>query len=144
MKKNHLQLSDEDRAYLERLIKSGSLKARTFKRATALLELDRGKSLNAVAQTLGVSYQAVSNWRNKYRQEALAMLFDKPRSGRPSTIDGAARAKITALACSKPPEGHGRWDLRLLADRAVELGYCAHISHTYVKQILKKTSSSRT
>ena len=140
MKKSHIQLNDEDRVYLEHLIKSGSLKAGTFKRATALLELDRGKTLRAVAQTLAVSFQTVSSWRDRYRSEALALLSDKPRSGRPPVIDGAARAKITALACSAPPEGHARWDLRLLADRTVELGYCEQISHTYVKQILKKTS----
>ena len=140
MKKHHIQLTDEDREYLVHLIKSGSLKAKTFKRATALLELDRGKTIQAVAETLGVSYQAVSAWRDRYRSEALAMLEDKPRSGRPPVLDGPARAKITALACSDPPEGHARWDLRLLADRAVELGYCEHLSHTYVQQILKKTS----
>ncbi len=140
MKKSHIQLNDEDRVYLEHLIKSGSLKATTFKRATALLELDRGKTLRAVAQTLAVSFQTVSSWRDRYRNESLALLNDKPRSGRPPMIDGAARAKITALACSAPPEGHARWDLRLLADRTVEPGYCEQISHTYVKQILKKSS----
>ena len=72
------------------------------------------------------------------------MLFDKPRSGRPIEIDGQARAKVTALACSEPPEGHSHWDLRLLADKAVELGYCEHLSHTYAGSILKKTTSSPT
>ena len=144
MKKAHLKLSDEDRAYLEKLTASGSLKARTFKRATALLELDRGKSISAVSRTLRASYQSVSKWRNRYREEGLTLLEDKPRSGRPPVIDGQMRAKITALACSKPPEGYAEWGLRLLADRAVELGYCDHLSHTYVAKILKKTNSSPT
>ncbi|MFZ1324645.1 MAG: helix-turn-helix domain-containing protein, partial [Candidatus Contendobacter sp.] len=78
-----------------------------------------------------------------YRREGLAMLQDKPRSGRPVEIDGSQRAKLTALACSEAPAGHARWDLRLLADKAVELGYCAHLSHTHVSTILKKTPSSR-
>ena len=72
------------------------------------------------------------------------MLHDKPRSGRPIEIDGGQRAKVTALACSDAPTGHSRWALRLLADKAVELGYCEHLSHTQVKTILKKTPSSRT
>lgn len=55
-------------------------------------------------------------------------------------IDGEQRAKITALACRKAPEGYERWSLRLLADRVVELGYCAHISYKYVGEVLKKTS----
>lgn len=106
----------------------------------ALRELDRGKSLSEVAQMLSVSFQTVSNWRNRYREQGLAMLADKPRSGRPSVIDGKARAKLTALACSKPPEGYGRWSFRLLADKAVELGFCAHLSHNTVRHILKKTN----
>jgi hypothetical protein len=72
------------------------------------------------------------------------MLKDKPRSGRPPEISGRQRAKITALACSTPPEGHARWSLRLLADRVVELGYVEHLSHNHAGKILKKTSSSRT
>ena len=66
------------------------------------------------------------------------MLQDKPRSGRPVEIDGRQRAKITALACSKPPEGHSHWSLRLLADKVVELGYCEHLSRDYARVILKK------
>lgn len=142
MHKQHLQLNDLQREDLKRLTATGTLPAKVFKRATALLLLDQGQTLEAVAQTLSVSRQSVSTWRDRFREEALAMLFDKPRSGRPVKIDGTARAKITALACSKPPEGHARWDLRLLADKAVELGYCDHLSHTHVATVLKKTNSS--
>lgn len=49
------------------------------------------------------------------------------------------RVKITVLACSEPPEGYAQWSLRLLADKAVELGYVEGISHTEVRKILKKT-----
>ena len=118
--------------------------ARVFKRARALLLLDRGETLQAVARILSVSAQSVANWRGRFKEEALAMLVDKPRSGRPVEIDGAARARVTALACLTPPPSHGEWSLRLLADKAVELGYCPRISHTHVATLLKKTSSSRT
>ena len=118
----------------------GQLKARVYKRAVALLELDRGKSYTAVAETVGMTQQTVSVLAAKYQQEGLQCLADKPRSGRPSQFDGGQRAKITALACSEPPEGHGQWTLRLLAEKVVELEYCPTISHTQVGQILKKTS----
>jgi hypothetical protein len=71
-------------------------------------------------------------------------LYDKPRSGRPIVIDGEARAKVTALACSPAPAGHARWGLKLIAGKAVELEYCDHLSRTHVGNILKKTNSSRT
>ena len=144
MPTRHVELSHADRAHLEHRLGKGQMKAREYKRATGLLELDRGKTLKAVSQTLGVSENTVRSWRERYGQEGLHMLHDKPRSGRPVELDGAQRAKITALACSEAPVGHERWTLRLLADKAVELNCCEHLSHTHAGQILKKTNSSRT
>lgn len=144
MKEQRLKLKPADEEKLIELLAKGSLKAKMFKKATALLELNRGKSYNAIAQTLNSCYQSISNWRTAYEQQGLKMLHDAPRSGRPVKIDGTQRAKITALACSQPPEGHSQWSLRLLADKAVELGYCEHLSHNHAGKILKKTRSSRT
>lgn len=141
MEKTHVKLSTQEREYLELLISKGQLPAKVFKRATGLLELDRGKTLAGVAETLGVNYVTVAAWRDKYKEQGLKCLEDAPRSGRPILIDGLQRAKITALACSEPPEGHARWSWRLLADKVVELGYCEEISSTHVGHILKKTIS---
>jgi putative transposase len=140
MKRQHVKLSDADRKYLKSLIAKGKLPAKKFKRATGLLELDRGKTYLEVAATLGVSHVTVSSWRKNYQKQGLKCLEDAPRSGRPIAIDGKQRAKITALACSEAPEGHARWNLRLLADKVVELGYCKKVSHTQVGKILKKTN----
>jgi transposase len=140
MKKQHVQLSDVDREYLDELVSKGELKARVYRRAIGLLELDRGKTYTQVSKILGVTIPTLSIWAAKYRENGLEVLHDKPRPGRPIEIDGSQRAKITALACSEPPEGYAQWSLRLLADKAVELGYCEHISHTEVAEILKKTN----
>lgn len=110
----------------------------------ALPELDRGKTLQAVATTLGVDYNTVALWRDKYKEQGLACLQEAARAGRPIIIDGTQRAQITALACSDAPAGRAKWSLRLLADKVVELGYGDAISHTQVGNILKKTRSSRT
>lgn len=139
MKKQHLTLTDADRHTLESLLAKGALSAKTFKRATALLELDRGKTLTAVAATLAVDYTTVAVWRNGYKATGLACLYDAPRSGRPVVIDGTQRANITALACSNAPQGHDRWTLRLLAETVVEAGVCDAVSHTFVGNVLKKT-----
>ena len=144
MKKEHVTLSDSDRTYLENLVKKGGMPARTYKRALALLELDRGRTFTDVAKTVGVVIQTVSIWATQYKVSGLDVLTDKPRPGRPVVLSGEQRAKITALACSDPPEGYGRWSLRLLADKAVELEYVASISYVGVGRILKKTNSNRT
>ena len=143
MEKMHIHLNDAERNELKALLAKGKLAVKVFKRATALLELDRGQTMSDVAKTLGVSYPTVLSWRDKYEAQKLQCLYDAPRSGRPIEIDGLARAKITALACTPAPEGHARWKLSLLAEKAVELEYCAHVSGTHVGTLLKKTNSNR-
>lgn len=143
MHKEHLKLSQADQEFLMTIISKGQLPARVFRRATALLELNRGQSLCAVSQTLQVGYQTVAKWRDNYRANGLQALAEKPRQGRPVLIDGKSRASITALACSTPPSGRARWTLRLLADKAVELGLCESLSHTTARSILKKTNYNR-
>jgi transposase len=144
MHKEHLKLSQDHHNFLMMMTAKGQTAARVYKRATALLELHRGQTLLAVAASLQVSRQAVAQWRDHYQASGLQALEDKPRSGRPIVIDGKQRASITALACSTPPTGHARWTLRLLAHKAVELGYCQNLSHTKARSILKKTACSHT
>ena len=140
MKKQHVQLTEIDRQYLSNLTKIGEQKASVYKRAISLLELDRGKTYIAVAETVGVHQLTVTKWAKKYQQTGLECLNNQPRGLPPEPIDGDARAKITALACSDAPAGYDRWSLRMLANKAVELGYTEHISHTKVADILKKTN----
>ena len=114
MKKQHVQLSPADRDYLETLIRQGEQTAKAYRRALALLELDRGKTYTEVSKMLGATIPTVSGWATKYLEKGIEALQDQPRSGRPVEIDGTQRAKITALACSTPPEGYAQWSLRLL------------------------------
>jgi len=143
MQKQHLKLTETEEKYLTEFISKGQVRARVVRRAMALLQLHQGSTLQLVADTLNTEHWTVSRWRNSYLESGLDFLQDKPRSGRPVEINGEQRAQITALACSKTPEGHAKWSLRLLADKVVELEFCESISHTEVAQILKKTNSSR-
>lgn len=144
MKKQHIELASSEETYLRTLLSKGSIKVRKQKRAQALLELNRGKSYVEVQKQLNVSYPTVLSWSKKYKSEGLSFLDDKARSGRPVGLSGEDRAKITALACSTPPEGYARWSLRLLADKLVELEIVESISFKQVGNILKKTNCSLT
>ncbi len=127
------------------IIKRGTTTARTQTRARILDLLHRDQHPDEIGTLLQVSLQTIFNVKRRYLTGGLEVaLFDQPRSGRPIRIDGTQRAKITALACSAPPEGYARWSLRLLADKAVELQLCDSVSHNAVKEILKKTNSSHT
>ena len=140
-----VELSDDHVRCLETLIRKGKSSARVIRRAHTLLLAARGVGDLQIADTLHVTVLTVRNTRKTFAQEGLeATLYDAPRPGRPVKFDGANRAAITALACTRAPEGHARWSMRLIADRAVELQLVDGIAPSTVFYILKKTSSSRT
>jgi transposase len=144
---DNFELSEEDRDFLKQFTDSGTAKVRQIKRGLVLLKLDQGLSVQQIVEDIAVSSGMIYGLRKSYIQEGLqSSLYDKPRSGRPVQILGADRAKITGLACSDAPEGHVKWTLRLLADKAVELGYVekGDISHTHIGRILKKMNSDPT
>ena len=137
-------LSSNEIRSLKNILTRGTTSARTLSRARILDLLHRQEQPADVAALLQVSSQTVYNVKRRYFAGGLqAALFDQPRPGRPVEIDGQQRAKITALACSTPPQGRARWTLRLLADKAVELGHCPSLSHTQARKILKKTNCDR-
>lgn len=137
-------LPEEAKPSLTTMLKKGVHPARRLTRARILLRLDQGRRPRHIAQELGVSEGTVYNVRTKAEAHGWqAALGEVARSGRPHTISPEARAQITALACSRPPTGHSQWSLRLLAGKAVECGFVEEISHASVREILKKTSSSR-
>ena len=93
-------------------------------------------SVNNVARTrqLLVEEGFEATLRRKYN----------PNSARPRIFDGAAEAKLIALACSPAPEGFARWTLRLLEEKVVELSIVEKTSDNTIGRTLKKTRSSRT
>jgi putative transposase len=135
----HLQLRESDKEELTRLLHQSSLRSKVFKRVSALLELNKGKTISSVCDSLGLCYSTIAKLIRRYQAEGLDCLKDRKQPGRPPKIDGKQRAMITALACSEAPAGHARWSLRLLADKIVELNYCDSVSHEHVSRILKKT-----
>ena len=138
-KKYPVKLSDEERQQLLALIKKGIHQTRKITRARILLLADEERPYNGIATYLHCSEPTVTNICRRYCKESLGIAInDKPRPGAPRKLDGRFEAKVTAIACSEPPEGRARWTLRLLADQLVELGFIESISHTQVGRILEK------
>ena len=146
--KSHcVKLSEQERQYLQKIVKSGKDKARKIARCRVLLLADeaKGKTDEEISNALDVCLTTIFNIRRHYHQGGLERAIQEaPRSGQPPKFNGKSMAKITAIACSKPPEGNARWSLRLLADRAVELDIVETISYNSVRNILKKTNLSLT
>jgi len=105
----------------------------------------KGKTDEEISDSLGICLTTVFNIRRRFHRWGLERAInEEPRSGQPPKFKGKTMAKITAIACSKPPKGHARWSLRLLADHLIELDIVEDISYQSVRNILKKTNSSPT
>ena len=142
-----INLSAEERTFLENMIRTGAASARTIARARILLLSDRSlghkRKDDEVAQAVMVHKQTVLNIRKHYAKEGLeSALYEKPRPGQAPKITGEVEAQLTVLACSNPPEGHAKWTLRLLADKLVELELVDSISTVAVHKHLKKLSKT--
>ena len=122
----------------------GKASVRTVKRALSLLKADQGLRDREIADVLLVNAATVARARKRYVEEGLeAAINDRPRPGQERKLDGKQEAHLIAIACSAAPEGHTHWTLQLLADQVVELEFADSISLETVRQMLKKTNSSR-
>lgn len=143
----HVELKQDERDELERLIHSGNAPARKQTRARILLLSDRSQGQKRTDQEVAAavlcSPSTVLSIRHRYIEGGLPLaLNDKGWPGAVPKLTGEVEAKLTLLACSEPPKGHARWTLRLLANQMVELGHIDEVSHVTVREWLKKTHLS--
>ena len=150
MRQGHVvRLLPAERALLGDLIAAGTAPARALTRARILLKTDRGPDGPGwtdarIAEAVETSLATVARVRQRWVRGGLdAALHRRPTGPRPRKLDGAQEARVIALACSAPPAGRGRWSLRLLAERLVEVEVVDGIAPNTVRTVLKKTSSSR-
>ena len=146
-KDHKVRLKKQERKYLQSIVQSGADKARKITRCRVLLMADgpKGKTDEQISDSLDICLATVYNIRRRCCLSGVeAGINERPRSGQPPMFNGKPAARITAIACSTPPDGRARWSLRLLADRAIELDIVESISHQSVSNILKKTNLSRT
>ena len=141
-----VQLSQEERTHILKLLTGGMNKIRVIKRAQVLLKADDGWTDKQIAEALSVGQATVARIRRRYAEGGLARaLYDKqPERAYPRKVDGKVEARLVALVRGAPPPGHKRWTLRLLAEHLALLEEVplASISHETVRQVLKKTNAS--
>jgi transposase len=144
-----VELPEEERARLRTLIGQGAAPARLLTHARILLKANRGEggpawTDAAIAGALEVHPATVARVRRAYAEGGLAAALERKAPDRvyPRALDGAAEARLVAVACSEPPAGRARWTLRLLADELVRLEVVEAVSHETVRRTLKQTSSS--
>ena len=142
--KYKVELNETARTHLKQIASRGEASARKVKRALVLLKADEGLPDRDIASGLLISASTVGRVRTRFVKEGLdSALNERPRPGQKRKLDGRQEAHLIAVACSDAPEGHADWTLQLLADKVVAMGFAESISLETVRQMLKKTSSSR-
>jgi len=152
VKKYIVKLSEAERERLNALIQKGKSPARQVLKARILLKADASEAGEAwsdgrIAEALDTSIDTIARTRQHLVEGGIdAALSHKhsPNSARPRIFDGAAEAKLIALACSPPPKGRKRWTLTLLEAAVVELNIVDRASDNTIGRTLKKTPSSPT
>jgi hypothetical protein len=152
VKRYVVTLSDEERGRLTTLISAGKHPARQLTKARILLKADtseagEGWSDSQIAAALDTSIDTVARTRQQLVEEGFEDVLTRkhsPASARPRIFDGAAEAKLIALACSTPPKGRKRWTLQLLEEQVVALSIVERASDNTIGRTLKKTRSSPT
>lgn len=142
-KKYLVALDDDERAQLEHLLRGGTQATRKVTRARILLKAAEGWEDRAIAAALSVGRATVERLRQRFVEEGLGALAERPRPGAQPKLEEKAEARLIAEACSNAPEGRKHWTLPLLADRVVALGLAESYSYESVRRVLKKATSSR-
>ena len=146
MEKYIVELTSEERKELSELVSKGKAAARKITHARVLLQADESKNGsvwtdNQISEAFGIHTNTIHGIRRRFVEQGLQAALDRKKQERPSRkriVDGEVEARLIALRCSAPPEGRNEWNLRLLADKLVELEIVPDISHETVRQALKK------
>jgi transposase len=150
-KKYLVTLTAGERDRLDALVRKGKASALVLTRARILLKADQadggpGWDDRRIADALDVGERTVGRVRQRLVERGFeACLTRKPQDkpSRERKLDGAAEARLIAVACSKAPDGRAEWTMQLLADKLVELAVVESVSDETVRRTLKKMRSSR-
>ena len=125
-----VEVPPRDREVLASWMRSPSIRAGLAQRARIVLLAADGVGTNEISRRVGVSKPTVIEWKRRYAAEGVGGLEDRPKPGRPRTVD---EAEVVAATLEPPPDRLGvtHWSTRLLA---AELG----ISNFAVGQVWKR------
>lgn len=141
----HIMLNDNEMATLRKVIRDKKTCKTVLKRCQILLDLDEvhgtGLTHSQIAHTYAVCPATVTNIIHSYVENGIARIVKHNISPNSSAAlrkaDGRVEAHLIQIACGPAPEGHSRWTLRLLEEKArIELE--TPVSRETIRRVLKK------
>jgi len=112
-----LELSEQQRQELLRVVKASSSSQRDVRRARIVLLRAEGKSQEETAREVGVNRPVVGLWERRFRSHGLAGLKDAKGRGRKTSIAPQTVQRVVTEAV-QPPLGRTRWSVRSMAQHA--------------------------
>ena len=114
-----VELSDQQREALERIVRSPTSPQRSVKRARVVLYAATGWENQRIAKKLKMGVNGVAKWRARFVAEGIDTLGrDRPGRGRKPTIDAAKVAAIVTMTTTELPPGRTHWSRSSMAKAA--------------------------
>lgn len=124
-KASSIELSNEEREYLELQTRARTIQAQTVTRARILLLRADAMSIDAIADKVGLNRCSVMLCLKKFKEGGIEnALFDAPGRGRNAEITDEEKAWIINTACQKPV------DFGYAAETWTYAGLTSHINKT--------------
>lgn len=148
-----VELTEEERRQLRAIADSNGRVARKKRmRAQVLLKIDQGAQGSAwtdekASEAFDVDFRTVRTIRKQLVLEGFERALERKKRAEPPRkriFDAKGEGELLAMATGKPPDGHARWTLRLLAGEVVRLKIVGSVSHETVRTVLKKGICSHT
>ena len=110
-----IELTDEERAALERWARRPSSAQALALRSRIVLVAADGGSNGVIAKRLGISRPTVTKWRGRFAEYRLDGLLDEPRPGRPRTISDEQVEEVIVKTLETTPKDATHWSTRSMA-----------------------------
>jgi transposase len=145
MKKKYIvELTEDERVTLREVVKKLKGTSQKVKRANILLKADAGGpgwTDARIAEAFDCRTKTVENVRQRFVEQGFDIVLNGTKRDSPPVkklLDGEQEAKIIALRLGTPPAGYGKWTLRLLARKVVELKIVDAVGYQTVRRTLKR------
>src|SRR3954447_1812879 len=110
-----IELSEEERAAVERWARRPSSAQALAVRSRIVLDAAEGRSNTEIAKRLGISRPTVTKWRSRFAKHRLDGLLDEPRPGRPRTITDEQVEQVIVKTLESTPKNATHWSTRSMA-----------------------------
>jgi len=111
-----IELTEEEFSTLTMWVRAGKTEQRLVQRARTILLASQGLPWKEICRQTGLSLNNGLKWQRRFLESRLEGLKDRPRGGRPPEITPEQKVSVTALACTRPPDGSNRWSVGKLAE----------------------------